>query len=111
MPGSEPGAALGLSRASVGAVSGVPFTGLSTFVGRAGELTDLPPLVSGARLVTLTGPAGVGKTRLAGEVAWTGGAATQMLVRWATVLVRVQPSGMPTLVRAPIAVTSRKNGA
>ncbi|MGV9534402.1 LuxR C-terminal-related transcriptional regulator [Streptosporangium sandarakinum] len=38
---------------------------LSSFVGRAGELTDGARLLAGARLLTVTGPAGVGKTRTA----------------------------------------------
>ena len=37
----------------------------SSFVGRAGELDELVRMLSGARLVTLTGAGGVGKTRLA----------------------------------------------
>ena len=35
------------------------------FVGRAAELRQLDELLSGTRLVTLVGPGGVGKTRLA----------------------------------------------
>ena len=42
---------------------------LSSFVGRAGEINSVRHLVSSTRLVTLTGPGGVGKTRLALEVA------------------------------------------
>jgi class 3 adenylate cyclase len=38
---------------------------VSTFVGRERELLELRELLGGARLVTLTGPGGVGKTRLA----------------------------------------------
>jgi predicted ATPase/DNA-binding CsgD family transcriptional regulator len=38
---------------------------VSGFVGRAGELTRLADLLDGARLVTVAGPGGVGKTRLA----------------------------------------------
>ncbi|MFI7465175.1 LuxR C-terminal-related transcriptional regulator [Nonomuraea sp. NPDC049646] len=38
---------------------------LSSFVGRERELRDLAGLVAEARMVTLTGPAGIGKTRLA----------------------------------------------
>ena len=38
---------------------------VSAFVGRAGELAALSALLSGARLVTVAGPGGVGKTRLA----------------------------------------------
>ena len=41
---------------------------LSSFVGHQSELESLCQLLdSGARLITLTGPGGVGKTRLAME--------------------------------------------
>jgi predicted ATPase/DNA-binding CsgD family transcriptional regulator len=43
--------------------------GLSTFVGREREIEDLTGLVESARLVTLVGPGGSGKTRLALEAA------------------------------------------
>jgi len=42
---------------------------LTSFVGRVGDLDSLTGLVAERRLVTITGPGGVGKTRLAGEVA------------------------------------------
>jgi predicted ATPase/DNA-binding SARP family transcriptional activator len=42
---------------------------LSSFVGRAGELEELSGAVRSSRLVTLIGPGGVGKTRLAVEAA------------------------------------------
>lgn len=42
---------------------------LSTFIGRDHELTVVPSLVRRNRLITLTGPGGCGKTRLATEVA------------------------------------------
>ncbi|HSI93357.1 MAG TPA: AAA family ATPase, partial [Jiangellaceae bacterium] len=41
----------------------------SSFVGRDGDLDRVVDLLAGARLVTLTGPGGVGKTRLATEAA------------------------------------------
>ncbi|MFJ1808222.1 MULTISPECIES: AfsR/SARP family transcriptional regulator [unclassified Streptomyces] len=44
---------------------------LTPLVGRAEALTRLSQLLAGARLVTLTGPGGVGKTRLAGAAAGT----------------------------------------
>src|SRR6266567_184623 len=42
---------------------------LSSFIGREWELQELRRLLSATRLLTLTGPGGVGKTRLALEVA------------------------------------------
>ncbi|OQZ94432.1 hypothetical protein BST10_18710 [Mycolicibacter algericus DSM 45454] len=44
-------------------------TPLTSFVGRDAELTELRRLVDGNRLVTLTGTGGVGKTRLALQLA------------------------------------------
>jgi hypothetical protein len=38
---------------------------LSSFVGRARELVEVRRLLSAARVVTLTGPGGIGKSRLA----------------------------------------------
>jgi predicted ATPase/DNA-binding CsgD family transcriptional regulator len=42
---------------------------LTSFVGRAGALREVAGLLGEYRLVTVTGPGGVGKTRLAGQVA------------------------------------------
>jgi predicted ATPase/class 3 adenylate cyclase len=42
---------------------------LSSFVGRAGELAGLAAAMAGSALVTVTGPGGVGKTRLALQAA------------------------------------------
>ena len=42
---------------------------LTSFVGRASQLDEVAALLSEYRLVTVTGPGGVGKTRLAAEVA------------------------------------------
>src|SRR5580693_5159706 len=42
---------------------------MTSFVGRAAAVDDVAGLLSEYRLVTVTGPGGVGKTRLAGEVA------------------------------------------
>src|SRR5215471_18399992 len=40
-------------------------TELTSFVGRRDEVGEVKRLLAGSRLVTLTGPGGVGKTRLA----------------------------------------------
>ncbi|HXZ70930.1 MAG TPA: LuxR C-terminal-related transcriptional regulator [Streptosporangiaceae bacterium] len=42
---------------------------MTSFVGRADALDEVAGLLGDCRLVTVTGPGGVGKTRLAGEVA------------------------------------------
>src|SRR6266850_5048165 len=42
---------------------------LTSFVGRRAELAQLRSVIASARLVTLVGPAGIGKTRLALELA------------------------------------------
>jgi predicted ATPase len=42
---------------------------LTSFVGRAGVVDDIAGQLGQYRLVTITGPGGAGKTRLAGEVA------------------------------------------
>jgi len=53
---------------AAGATHGFP-AALTSFVGRAGVVDEIAGLVGECRLVTVTGPGGVGKTRLAGEVA------------------------------------------
>ena len=45
------------------------WTPLTSFVGRSGDVAELARLLEDSRLVTVTGPGGVGKTRLATELA------------------------------------------
>ncbi len=53
---------------TAGDLHGFP-AALTSFVGRAGVVDQVAGLLGQYRLVTVTGPGGVGKTRLAGEVA------------------------------------------
>ena len=60
---------VGASEAAVaGGVHGFPVA-LTSFVGRDGPVRHVAGLLKEQRLVTVTGPGGVGKTRLAGQVA------------------------------------------
>jgi predicted ATPase/class 3 adenylate cyclase/DNA-binding CsgD family transcriptional regulator len=62
---------LGPPVATVGVTAGVhgfPAV-LTRFIGRSRELNEVADLLDRYRLVTVTGPGGVGKTRLSGEVA------------------------------------------
>ncbi len=61
---------MGVSAAAVGAggVHGFPAE-LTSFIGRDGPVREVARLLEEHRLVTVTGPGGVGKTRLAGQVA------------------------------------------
>jgi predicted ATPase/DNA-binding CsgD family transcriptional regulator len=64
------GAGVGLPAAATvaGGVHGVP-AALTSFIGRDGPVREVAGLLGEYRLVTVTGPGGVGKTRLAGQVA------------------------------------------
>jgi predicted ATPase/class 3 adenylate cyclase/DNA-binding CsgD family transcriptional regulator len=62
-----PDAGPGAGGAAAG-VHGVPVA-LTTFVGRAAQVEEVAGLLERHRLVTVTGPGGSGKTRLAAEVA------------------------------------------
>jgi len=67
--------AAGIARAQVApplAASGGPHgfpVAMTSFVGRERAVREVTGILQGSRLVTVTGPGGVGKTRLAGEVA------------------------------------------
>jgi non-specific serine/threonine protein kinase len=70
-PVSARGYGSGVGRSGVGAAGGVhgfPAT-LTSFVGRVGPVREVAGLLEGHRLVTVTGPGGSGKTRLAAQVA------------------------------------------
>ncbi|MFV0127311.1 AfsR/SARP family transcriptional regulator [Streptomyces sp. HMX112] len=84
-PSAGPGAAARTPAAPVGAPTPTGKPGLPSpitrFVGRAGELQRVATSLRGSRLVTLYGPGGVGKTRLATEFASRADSDTADLVR------------------------------
>ena len=88
----------GESPASAGGLHGfVP--ALTSFVGRAGPVSEVAGLLDRGRLVTVTGPGGAGKTRLVGEVA------RQVAARFAdgAWLAELAPVRDPALVPAVVA--------
>jgi predicted ATPase len=56
------------SPTSLASPNNLPFQ-ISTFIGRERELDDLNKLIAGCRLLTIVGPGGIGKTRLALQLA------------------------------------------
>jgi predicted ATPase/class 3 adenylate cyclase/DNA-binding CsgD family transcriptional regulator len=67
-PGLDPARpAGGQAAAAAGGMHGFP-AALTSFVGRAGPVRELADQLERYRLVTVTGPGGAGKTRLAAEV-------------------------------------------
>jgi predicted ATPase/DNA-binding CsgD family transcriptional regulator len=83
---------------SAGGVHGFPAV-LTSFIGRARPVREVEGLLAGHRLVTVTGPGGSGKTRLAAEVA------RQVAVEFAdgAWLVELAPVADPVQVAAVVA--------
>ena len=71
-------------------------TSFTPLIGRAAELVEIGRLLDSNRLVTLSGPGGVGKTRLAVEIA----ARVQQERRSEVVFVDLAPVEDPTLIEA-----------
>jgi predicted ATPase len=94
------GTGVGGSKPAVaaGGVHGFP-AALTSFIGRAGPVRDVVGLLEQNRLVTVTGPGGSGKTRLASEVA-TGVADRFADGVW---LVELAPLQEPELTAAVVA--------
>ena len=90
------------SWAAAGGVHGFP-AALTSFIGRAGPLREVAGLLCDHRLVTVTGPGGAGKTRLAAQVA------RQVAGRFAdgAWLVELAPVADPAQVAAVVAAALR----
>jgi non-specific serine/threonine protein kinase len=86
-------------RTAPGSLHGFP-PSLTSYVGRAAETARVAALLGEGRLVTVTGPGGVGKTRLASEVA------RRVCGRFAdgAWLVELAPVTDPALIASAVAV-------
>ncbi len=73
---------------------------LTTFVGRGPELAAIDAALSGSRLVTLVGPGGCGKTRLAIEAATRAPEGAF----WVDLTTTEDPSAVPALVASAVGV-------
>ncbi len=81
--------------------------GGSAFVGRARERAELAALLDGARLVTLTGPGGSGKTRLAAEVTADAGQRLSDGAAWTALAGLRDPAMVAPAVAAAAGVHDR----
>jgi outer membrane protein assembly factor BamB len=85
---------------ATGSLHGFPAS-LTSFVGRAQAIAEIAAQLAEYRLVTLTGPGGAGKTRLAGHVARRvatsifGGIETQLASNGATTFAAVNDLALP----------------
>jgi predicted ATPase/transcriptional regulator with XRE-family HTH domain len=86
---------------------------LTSFVGREADLTELSTLLTGeaagARLVTLTGPGGCGKTRLALEAAAALGAEYRDGARLVDLAALADPALVPQAVATALGVREEPN--
>src|SRR4051812_28375318 len=81
---------------------------LTSFVGREGEVERGRELLRGVRLLTLTGPGGVGKTRLAIEVARGLAADCRDGVRLVELDSLADPALVPRTVADALGVSERR---
>ena len=77
---------------------------LTSFVGRAAAVNQVAGLLAEGRLVTVTGPGGVGKTRLAGEVAAQVAARFADGVWLAELAAVADPAQVPAVVAVALGV-------
>lgn len=92
-----------------GAVFRLP-SPLTSFIGREEEITKLEQLVRRSRLVTLTGPGGVGKTRLAIETARRLATEYPEGIVFVDLSVVAAPEFVPVCVAAGIGVNQPRRG-
>ena len=89
----------------------MPWAPLTSFVGREREAAELAGLVRDHRLVTVTGPGGVGKTRLAAEVARAAAGQFPDGVHFAGLGAVTDPGRVPAAVAAALGVRQLRGQA
>ncbi|MBI4674348.1 MAG: hypothetical protein HY741_22115 [Chloroflexi bacterium] len=82
---------------------------LTSFIGREQERAAIEQLLQKARLITLTGPAGCGKTRLALECAHT--AALDNPVYWIELAPLTDPALLPNVIANRLGIQEQGPGA
>ncbi len=87
----------------------VPHRSLTSFVGRRRELDAARACLQHAHLVSLIGPGGVGKTRLAEELAARSARAFRDSVRWIDLAAVRDPDTVPSAAAAALGVTDQSN--
>src|SRR5262245_1526419 len=80
---------------------------LSSFIGRARELAEIGRLLSSTRLLTLTGPGGCGKTRLALAAAEGQAGTFADGVGWVELAALVDPAFLPQAVARALAINEQ----
>jgi predicted ATPase/class 3 adenylate cyclase len=80
---------------------------LTSFVGRQRELEEVKSLLAANRLVTLTGPGGSGKTRIAQEAAGELRDRFPDGVWWVDLALLTDPGQVPEAVAAPLGIRER----
>ncbi|MFZ0364251.1 MAG: AAA family ATPase, partial [Candidatus Cybelea sp.] len=93
----------------LGAEASVLPLALTSFVGREAELVELAALVRQHRLVTVTGPGGVGKTQMALHVGTTLSEATDRAVCFITLAPIVDPSLVVTAIASALGLQEVPN--
>ena len=84
---------------------------LTSFVGRRRELRDLAGLLASRRLITLTGVGGVGKTRLALQLAERVRRGFAGAVGYADLAAATDPAELPSLMQAALGLRGRRAGS
>lgn len=84
---------------------------MTSFVGRRREIDEARARLGEARVVTLVGPGGVGKTRLAEEVATRCSRAFRDSCRWIDLAAVRAPDDLASTAAASLGVTDQSNRA